>query len=308
MRSFTRSIKLMGLALLASVSISAQAQLNLDMTTATGDSKGGSTYSAMFREFAKACPNLNLRERESNGSIDNFDLLTGNKVKMAWVQGDVAFYTKMLDPAKVENVRALFSLFNEELHFISKVKTRTVGKFAALGIGDKVEVTKLSDLRGKTLGAVGGSIISAKIVNAKTGLNMNIASFPKNQDLLDALVSGKIDAILVVGGAPHNLPKALDTSYRLMSVDQEFMKPLSEVYTPAKLSYANMAQVGVDTVATPAIAVTRIYSKKVSEQLQKVQQCFNDHVEDLQSSDGTHEKWQKVKANAPMKWPAYDFK
>lgn len=299
--------KLVALAIIMA-GTAAQAQISQSLETATGEYKGGSTYSAMFREFTKACPNLGMVERETSGSGENIDLLTGNKVKMAWVQSDMLFYTKMLDPNKVANIRALFPLYDEELHFISRAKQKTVGKFAALGIGDKVELTNLSDLKGKTLGAVGGSIISANIVNAKTGLNMKVVTFQKNQDLLNALVESKVDAILVVGGAPHAIPKTLDSSFRLMAVNQEFLQPLSDVYTPTKISYSNMGQVGVSTVSTSALAVTRVYSKKVSDQLKKVQDCFHNTVDDLKDATGTHEKWQKIDPNAKVKWPMYEFK
>lgn len=286
----------------------AHAQVGGPLTTATGDYKGGSTYSAMYKELAKACPNIGMSERETNGSGENIDLLTGNQVNMAWVQSDLLFYTKMMDPNKVSNIRALFPLYPEELHFISQARSKTVGKFAALGIGDKVELTKISELAGKSLGVVGGSAITAAIVNAKTNLNMKLVTYSKNQEMLNALVAGKVDAILVVGGAPHAVPRSLNTTYRIMAIDEQYLEPLSDVYMPAKVSYSNLAQVGVQTVATPALAVTRVYSQRMATRLQEVQKCFHEKLDDLKDSTGTHEKWQKVNAKSDTKWPMYDFK
>lgn len=292
-------------AMLAAVAV---AQAQEAFTVATGDSKSGSTYSQMFREFTARCSAaMPLRERETKGSVENVDLLTGNQVNAAIVQSDLLFFTRMTDEAKVANVKTLVGLHPEELHFIARGDVKKEGGFMGFG-GKDVVFKSVEDLRGRNVGAVGGSVLSGRVFSAQSGLNFNVLTFPDNNALTTALLNGQVDTILVVAGAPSKTLQALDGRFRVLPVTPAVAQKVAAVYSPAKLSYANMGAAGVPTVATQALLVTRVYrSTQTQGQLAKLRECFNEQLGNIQDATGTHPKWQTVDAANKGKWAYYDL-
>ncbi len=274
----------------------------------TGDAKAGSTYSKVFNEFAKVCSKaVPMAEQTSNGSLMNLDNLSSNKVNAAIIQSDLLAFTKATDPAKVNNIKTLVTLYPEELHFIARGDVKKEGGFMGIG-ANKVTFNTLNDLAGRVVGAVGGSVLSGRVVSAQSGLNFQIAEFPKNDALKAALLEGKVDTILVVGGAPHALVASLDQRFKLLSVSPELQKKLGGVYAPTKLSYSNMNQAGIDSVTTQSLLVTRTYrSPDMQNTLAKLRDCFNKEVPNLQDARGSHPKWQLVDTADKGKWDYYDL-
>jgi TRAP-type uncharacterized transport system substrate-binding protein len=299
---------LIALAALASVSVFAQDAF----VVATGDSKKGSTYSAMFRELNKVCSaSINMVEKETTGSPENIDLLTSNTVNAAIAQGDLISYIDQTDPAKVANVKTVFALAPEELHFIARSDVKTEGGINVPGLGNfkgtKVEFKTLDDIAGRKVGGVGGSILSGRVVAKQSGLNFQMVDAGNNENLQKMLLEGQFDAILVVGGAPHGLVKTLDARFRLLPISQETAAKL-KAYTPAKLSYANMNQAGVPTVQTQALFVSRTYrSPAMLASLAKLRSCFEQQVPNLQDARGTHPKWQVVDPSNHGRWTWYEL-
>lgn len=276
---------------------------------ATGDSKGGSTYSQMFREYLELCGNvLPMVEVETTGSVKNVELLVANSVNAAFLQSDLLAFRRLTDEASVANIRTLFALHPEELHFVARADVKKEGGFMGIG-SQSVSYNVISDLAGRPVGAVGGSVLSGRVVASQSGINFQVVEFENNQALLEALLSGKVDSILVVGGAPHKLVKALDQRYKILSVPADVQKKLAGVYSSAKVSYGNLNQAGVDTVSTEALFVTRTYrSPDMQRNLSELRQCFIDKLPTIQDKRGTHAKWQVVDSANTGKWVWYDLK
>jgi len=287
-----------------------------NFVVATGDGKSGSTYARMYKELAQRCnysaTGLTLAEQETTGSVKNVELLTGNQVNAAIVQSDLLFWTKMKDETKVANVRTLFALHPEELHFVARADTKKEGGFGVGSFkvgGTSITYNSVQDLTGRTVGAVGGSVMSANVVSAKSGLNFSVQEYPNNDAMKQDLLEGKIDAIVAVGGSPLGLVSSLDQRYRLLPVTESVQKALADIYQPAKLSYTNLNQAGVPTLATQALFVSRTYrSQDVQSQLKKLRDCFVKVVPDIQDARGTHSKWQSVDTADKGKWAYYEFK
>ena len=294
-------------AAFASLSVFAQDSF----VVATGDSKKGSTYSAMFRELNKVCSAaLPMVEKETTGSPENIDLLTSNTVNAAIAQGDLISYIDQTDPAKVQNVKTVFALAPEELHFIARADVKKEGGYGIGGFkvgGQEVSFRTLDDLAGRKVGGVGGSILSGRVVSKQSGLNFQMVDAGNNENLQKMLLDGSFDAILVVGGAPHGLVKTLDTRFRILPISQETAAKL-KAYMPAKLSYSNLNQAGVPTVATQALFVSRSYrSPAMLASLAKLRACFEQQVPNLQDARGTHPKWQVVDTANRGRWVWYEL-
>lgn len=277
---------------------------------ATGDSKGGSTYSQMYREFAQRCSSMMpLRERETTGSVQNVSLLTGNQVKGAFVQTDLLFFTKMTDEAKVANVKTLFAMHPEQLHFVARADVKKEGGYLGGRLGGKeVSFNTIADLKGRAVGAVGGSVTSARVFSAQSGLNFAVQEFATNDLLKVALLEGKVDTVLVVGGAPHKLVESLDARFRILPVDAATVTKVAGVYSPAKLSYSNLGAAGVPSVSTQALFVTRTFrSAETQQQLADLRACFVKQLPNIQDAAKSHPAWQRVNELDKGKWAWYEL-
>lgn len=297
---------------LAALAISVSSYAQDTFSVATGDSKGGSTYSQMFRELSVRCgTTANLSERETTGSVQNMELLTGNQVNAAIVQTDLLFFTKMTDESKVANIRTLAALHPEELHFIARGDVKREGGvgIGSFKVGGKdVVFNTVADLKTRTIGAVGGSVLSGRVFSAQSGLAFTVQEFKNNDDLKAALLAGTVDSILVVGGAPHGLVKGLDQRFRMLAVDPATATKVSSVYAPTKLSYGNLNQSGVPSVSTQALLVTRLYrSPATLQQLANMRACFDRELPHIQDQAKTHPKWQLVDTANKGKWPVYEL-
>lgn len=291
-------------AITAAVMASAHAD---SFIVATGDSKSGSTYSQMFRELMASCSkDMPMSEQETTGSTQNIQLLTENQVNAAFVQTDMLFFNRMTDPARVANIKTLVALHPEELHFIVANGSK-LGSLSKI-FDNKPALNTVADLRGRSVGAVGGSVLSARVFSEQSKLQFSVKEFSANNQLPQALTDGQVDAILVVGGSPHSLVKTLGAQFKLLSVPVEVQKSVSAVYTPAVIGYSNLNQAGVQTVSTSALLVTRTYkSKEVLSSLSKFRDCFVNTVPVIQDTRKTHPKWQVVDVENKGKWQWYDL-
>lgn len=70
----------------------------------------------------------------------------------------------------------------------------------------------------------------------------------------------------------------------------------------------HIRQMGVNTVATDALFVTREYkTPKFVEALAKFRGCLLANLDDLKEATGMHPKWQAVDAANKGKWPYYEL-
>jgi TRAP-type uncharacterized transport system substrate-binding protein len=307
MKFFSRILA--ALALAAGVASGVQAQDKLIL--ATGDVKGGSTYAIMGQELVNMCGKGEITPfPTTGGGTTNRSLLIENKVTMAPLQADMLEFTRRNDPDKVKNIRTLINLHKEEIHFIARADVKKEGGYA-FGIGAKsVTFNSLADLTGRTVGAVGGSVDSANVISKNSGLNFAVQRYNDNESLSADLLNGKLDAIVVVAGAPSAMVAKLPASFKLLPIPKDVSQKLvdSKLYTPAKLSYENLRAVGVDTVAVQAVIATRVYrSAATLDKLKAFRECFYNKLGDIQDARGTHPKWQDVDGSLKSGWQWYEF-
>lgn len=301
-----KRFRILGYAALLAAACVAQAQ---PISVAAGAKNG--TYMAMATELGAACPNM-IAPRETTGSVQNLELLRGNKINAAFMQSDLLFEAKETDPASVANIKTIVGLHPEELHFIARADVKKEGGYGFRNFkigGTEVVFNNLADLRGRVVGAVGGSVRTGRIVSQFAGLNYKVAEFPNNDALKKALLEGQVDTILVVGGAPHPMVKELDLRYRILPVDPNTTKVLSGVYDATRVSYTNMGAAGVPTVSTQALLTSRTYtSPEMIGKLRALRECFSNKLAMIKDTTDTHPKWQDIKAGDSGKWQVYDLK
>lgn len=295
-----------GLALAVIMVGAAQAQ---SLVVATGNPK--LTYSRMFNELRSQCQSVDMKEVTTDGSNTNLDDLEQNKVNAAIVQTDALFWRSKSED-DLNNVRTLFALFPEEVHVIARADGVHVGGMSLGGFsigGKQVVFNNIGDLAGHNVGAVGGSSLTAEVIRALTGIKYNIVQLSSNDEAKSALQSGKIDAFIAVGGAPLSTVTELDQNYKLLSVTPQQQAQLSKVYKAARVSYGNLGQRGLPTIATEALFVSRVYtSDQKVDQLKRLRACEAQALPALHDQIGTHPKWQQVQVGNKGLWTYYDIK
>lgn len=295
---------------LVTMAIGLNAMAQEKIIVATGDKKGGSVYSLMFGELNAVC-GAGWGEKETTGGINNKNLLIGNQVNAAIVQSDMLEFERRVDPSKVANIKTLIALHPEELHFIARADVKKEGGYLGGLVGAKeVTFNSLADLKGRNVGAVGGSIASASVVAANSGLGFKVLPVANNTELKDKLLKGELDAILVVGGAPHPMVESLPNTFKILPIPQDLVTKLSasKLYAPVKLSYQNLNASGVQSVATQALLVSRVYrSPEMIQQLKDFRACYQANVGKIMDKRGTHPKWQHVDPASRGNWAWYEL-
>lgn len=302
-----------GSAALAATLLATSAVAQEKFTIAGGGGmKNGSTYSWMLGDLAKWCStdSFVLEEVNTNGGIQNLEFLKGNKVKSAVIPSDLLLSAKLENPTSVAMIRTLFALHPEELHLIARGDIKKEGGVSIGNFnvgGTSVSYSHPEDLRGRAVGAVGGSVRSAQILSEFLKLNLKVTPFDDNLKLTNALLTGQIDAIVVVAGAPSALVQTLDSRFKLLPVRSN--AELAAVYSPAKLQYEKLnGGKAVDTISTQALFVTRTFrDPDMLTSLAKLRACFTTYLPKIQDADGSHAKWQLVDSNDRGKWEYYDL-
>ena len=268
---------------------------------ATGSSSG--TYHKMFQELNKRC-GLDISEQASLGSNDNIDKMVANQVNGAMVQTDVLILRSKTED--LSKVATLFSLHSEQVHLIARSEGVTSGgvSIGSFNVGGKtIHFNTITDLNGRNVGAAGGSVLTAKVIKMQSGINYNVVEFPTNKAALDALQTGQVDSVVIVGGEPMSEVAALPATYRLLPIPAQIQDKVKGVYQPARLSYRNLNAAGVPTVSIKSLLVTREYkSPKFVSLLKQYRACFMSNIDELQETTGTSPAWQSVDKADQGKW------
>lgn len=284
-----------------------------DFTIAGGGGVAqGSTYSHMIGTIGQTCSTaeMQIKEKTTTGSDENVKLITNNQVDGAIIQNDFLAAAKMQNPKSVANVRTVFALHPEEVHFIARADVKTEGGVTIGGFnlgGDKIQFNQLDDLRDRAVGAVGGSLRTGQIISEYLKLGLKMTSYASTTAMLTDLLSKKIDAILIVSGAPSAAVEALDSRYKMLSVRGN--QDIANVYAATKVQYSKLNNGNaVDTVATQALLVSRVFrSPEMQVSLAKLRTCLTENLVRIQDARGSHPKWQDVKVDDHGKWEWYEL-
>lgn len=299
-------LKLQSLFLAVSLFLALPASAE-QLKVATGGAKG--TYSTMFKEItsvARCTDSVPLLEQNTSGSVENVNLLLGNKVNAAIAQMDVLWLRNQTED--LSKVKTLVALHPEEVHLLALTTSKViVGK--TLGFGGKPYVfSTINDLANARVGAAGGSAVTAQVIRLQSQVNFNVVTMDNNDQVLQALRAGQIEAGLFVGGQPMPLIDGLDGTFKILSMPPDVVERLKAVYKPARLSYMKLGAQGVPTVSIDSLFVTREYkTPAMQSSLAALRKCILEKVPELQETTGTHPKWQGVDPANKGKWPWYEL-
>jgi hypothetical protein len=266
----------------------------------------GNTYSKMFNQLAGKCreTGLSLTEAVSSGSVENVARLVGNETQAAIVQTDVIYLQARTDD-RLNSIKTLFTLHPEEVHVVALTGKKVGG---TMGFGGTA-LESVAQLGGGRVGAAGGSVVTAKVIQLLGEINFQIVEFGSTKEALEAMSKNNVDAVVAVGGAPLGDVEALGRGVHLLAINDRVAEKLKSVYVPAKLNYTKLSEsMGVPTVATEAILVVQDYrSPKIVGSLASLRECVRANLDDLRDEPGTHPKWKSVNLDNKGKWTWYNL-
>ena len=162
--------------------------------------------------------------RSSSGSIANALAVERETVQSALIQGDVLAAAMQgsgpfAETGPLRNIRVLARLHDEALHVV---------------VGARSGIKRLSGLRGRRIAidtSNAATIFTAKALLASAGVKLSSVSFRQMpaEQAAEALRSGKIDGLVVMGVAPVAAvePLVRRREARLLSVDARTLQRLT---------------------------------------------------------------------------------
>lgn len=294
---------LFGLALLTLAAPAFSQAAGVERNIMTGGPKG--TYIQIGRDIARLSESCGtpLNVVESAGSLENFAGVRNRKnTQFGIVQSDVLDYLKTFEAddkelqKAVRGVRIMFPLYNEEVHILARNDIKSLKDLE----GRKFAVGK------KDSGTYLTSSLMLDIVQVKGGERQAI----NPDEALPKLLSGDIDALFYVAGAPASLfsSATIDPAkFHLVPVTEA---PLLASYTPAKIEAGTypFQKEEVPGVAVKAVLMTfdyaangKTYQRESCKAVSDISNLIITHMADLQASG--HPKWKQVDLTAlPPGW------
>lgn len=303
-------LALLFLVLLPTGAFAQLVQLQQNMLVAAASSSG--TYAAMLSEIKDVCldENLNITttDTKQGGATDNLAALKENRVQAAFLHSDVIYAAAQSDP-DYRLLKTLVALYPEEIHVValrnSITKKPGIGGF----VSGYVQFNTLSDLAGYTVGASGGSYVTAQILKGQGEGKFLTVEFPNGGAVLNALKANQIQAAIFVGGSPlPNIVPLKAEEYKLLPIGESIAARVTGVYRPATINYRNLNSGSIKTLAASALILTRKYTihKMIAPQA-AFRQCFYDKLDELKETPGKHPKWQQVDPKDHGVWEWYEL-
>lgn len=142
-------------------------------------------------------PGLVAVAQSAHGSVANIEAIAAGHVDSGFAQSDIAYWahtgtTIYLETGKVEGIRAIASLYPENIHLVARKGS---------------EIRSILDLAGKrvSLDEEGsGTLVDARLILAAFGLgDKDIkASYMKPIPAIEKMKAGELDAFFIVAGYP----------------------------------------------------------------------------------------------------------
>jgi TRAP-type uncharacterized transport system substrate-binding protein len=261
------------------------------------DSSSG-TYKKALGELIGVCSSDQFSIEEAKGvtggSPGNLEALVQNKAQAAFLHSDVFFANAMADPS-YKRFQTLVSLWPEPIHVLALKESKT-SKVGMTSFG-KQEFRSLVDAKGYVVGAAGGGVLTAKILQGQGEGGFSVQPYNSGGEVLTALEKGEIALAIFVGATPLPNLEGLKnkTNYKLIPIGDAIASKVKTVYRPANVNYTGMTVGPVATLAPMATIMTRKYStpEKIKTQA-NFRACFNKELDNLK--DNASPKWQEVPA------------
>lgn len=265
-------------------------------TTGTYYSLGGS----IAQLFNSQLDSVNVTAQSTGASIENCRLLGDGEAEIALLQNDILDYayngTESFEGSKIENLRAVATLYPEVIQIVGNPDIKTVADLA----GKKVSV-----------GAAGsGTEANARQILEATGLTYDDIkpSYLSFSESADAFKDGQIDAFFVTAGVPNASIQDITAQHdiSILAVGSDISAKLLEKYpfyiefTIPGGTYTGVDD-DIDTVAVLAVLATN--AEEPEETIYDLTKTLFDNLDELAGSHAKGKEIQLEKATEGLSIP-----
>jgi len=251
-------------------------------TVGIGSAQKTGTNYPMVEDIVRVCSNNQVKYENvvTDGALDNIFKIYGDKhVQYGVIDEAALVYQQGLDPKMMERIVMVFPFFSMELNLV---------------VRDNSPISSINDLAGRKVyeGAEGSSTwVSTQVVKGLTGIKWDGLSFSQTE-AMDALKSGKVDALFVVAGTPVGmLTKA--TGVRLVSINNAKLDAFG-YYTKTMIPNGTYAfqKSSATTYKVNNVIATFAYKNQYQAEIAALVTCITHNLGDLQRTG--HPKWRDV--------------
>lgn len=280
-------LKIAALFLFAASFVNAQTTIRV-----ASDSSSGA-YAKLLGEVINACGDASFTIQPAGnkgGAVGNLDALFNNQADAAFLHSDVFAASAQSDPS-YNRLKTLVALGPEQIHVLAlrESKTKKSGTFAF----GTVEINSLSDAAGYNVGAAGGGVITAHVL--QTPGQFQVIDEGNGPAVIEALNNGQIAAAIFVGPAPlPNLAQLQNTGrYKLIPVGEKIANQVGGFYRTAKVNYPGLTTGPVTTLAPVTVLLTKQFQTADKQNAQRaLRNCFTAKLSYLQDNGSRY--WGEV--------------
>lgn len=287
------------LALLATLPAHAAApaeEARCDLRVATGPR--GKVYEKLFADMRTVCgAEVALCAVPSEGGLQNLTLLSASQADIGLAQLDTWETMKDGDD-NMRQLQLLMPLHSNLLHVLSlragsRVDVTTVMGHAVPGTGRVVQVRSYDDLKGLQVAAVGSAQLMSQTVARQLGLQYQVINASSDEQALEMLNGGKVQAVFTTVGWPSPFVGRLrDDTYTLVRFDGRAPPP----YQLVKRNYQNLGVLNHPFLAAPNLLLSPPYrvSGSYFKRVASLQRCLVKNLDTLQEG-AFHPSWKEVR-------------
>ena len=231
-----------------------------------------------------------FRSINSNGSLDNINLLLDKKAEFALTQVDMYYSAKLGNAAIAKDISILLPVLQDEIHLLVNPS-----------------IKKVQDLKGKKI-AIGHSVSGIKATSISV-LRLSGIDFSEIEALelgpeeaLPKLLNKEIDAVFVVSGLPvkilSELPENSSDKIKLLSFENSVLDQIkadNKVYQKSIIP-ANTYNWQKEKVDTLQVQTDLIARKDLSKD--KVSNFLKELFLNLDSLTSAHPEWNGIQKNS----------
>ena len=297
--SFGRLIVLAAIGLAAATPASAEGTpADCDLRVAGGPA--GKVYELMIRDMQAACGSaVRVCPVTSTGGLQNLSLIAANEAELGIVQLDTLKEMMAGGDEALQSLQAVMPLHGNLLHVLvlaegSKVDAVKLPLLGKMGAGPATRFDKVSQLRGRTVVAVGSAQLMARSIDAQYRLGLQLLAADNDADALRALRAGQAEAVFTLGGWPLPAVAQHRAGSGLMLAD--FDLQANTPYAVATRSYPNLQAYNLRFLTAPNVLVTRPFKAGGTawKRVAALQRCLVTNLDELQ--EGRYQPaWKEIR-------------
>ncbi len=258
----------------------------------------GKIYALMVRDMQAVCGAVvDLCAVHSSGGLQNLSLLAANEGDLGIVQIDTL--REMTSDESIAALQAVLPLHANLLHVItlsggSLVGVTTIAGTAVPFTGHKQIVRRFSELKGLTVAAVGSAQLMAQSLERQLGHGMTVVVAESDEQALDLLRGGDVQAVFTLGGWPLPAITRLPPNSGLMLAEYDLAPP--SPYFKVKRNYQNLDAFNLSFLGVPNLLVSRAFKAggSMGNRVSALQTCLREHLDELK--EGRYQAaWKEIK-------------